>query len=80
MKIASKKYDPVFAKFNKQLLKQKLKGAMFKQIGISVGDFTICLGDKQDLKGSRPYIDNSKVNQYFGEKYEDLVEPYMYVE
>lgn len=30
------------------------------------------------LGGANPYIDNSRVNQYFGEKYDDLEEPFMY--
>jgi hypothetical protein len=53
---------------------------MFKQIGKINGDFTICLGDKEDLKGSRPYIDNSKINILTGKAFEDLEDPYMYVD
>ena len=53
---------------------------MFKQIGMDIGDFTICLGDKENYKGSRPYIDNTSKSKIFGKKYEDLDDPYMYVD
>ena len=66
------------AKFNMQLLRYNLKGANFKQIGIQYGNFTICLGDKEDLRGSRPYIDNTKDGKVFGDDYEDLEDPFMY--
>lgn len=51
---------------------------MFKQIGLDKGDFTICLGDRDALKKSKPYIDNSEVNKYVDEKYEDLLDPMIF--
>ena len=42
------------------------------------GDFTISLGDKESLKKSKPYIDNSVVNQFGEQKYENLLDPVMY--
>jgi hypothetical protein len=47
---------------------------------MEIGDFTISLGDKEDLKKSRPYIDNSTANQFRGDKYEFLLDPVMYAQ
>lgn len=45
------------------------------------GKFSICLGDIEDLKGSQPYIDNSKDKDYAEEEYyEYLIDPMIYPE